>query len=172
MRRDPAKAIAILDAMLEYFEGGRRWTRGMLRDQHQHRCLIGALRHVRRQQHIRGAGTEHYLRAAFWTFDPLREDLADPLIASIIVRWRALEPDDRDLMNYNDDADSYDDVRALIIEARALAQAELEQAQNPPPHASTSCGFAAQVESKTKASKDETWGGANSRGYCPIPAST
>ena len=28
MRRDPAKAIVVLDAMLEFFDGGRRWIRG------------------------------------------------------------------------------------------------------------------------------------------------
>ena len=63
MRRDPAKAIVVLDAMLEFFDGGRRWIRGQLRDK-DGRCLVGALGYVRRQQRIRGAGTEHYLRRA------------------------------------------------------------------------------------------------------------
>ena len=31
-RRDPAKAIAVLDAMLKFFDGGRRWTRGELEE--------------------------------------------------------------------------------------------------------------------------------------------
>ena len=28
MRRDPAKAILVLDTMLEFLDGGRRWTQG------------------------------------------------------------------------------------------------------------------------------------------------
>ena len=35
-------------------------------------------------------------------------------------------PDDGNLMRYNDLSASYDEVRDLIIEARAVAQAELE----------------------------------------------
>jgi hypothetical protein len=35
----------VLDVMLEYFNGGKRWMRGELRDASgEHRCLIGALR--------------------------------------------------------------------------------------------------------------------------------
>lgn len=64
MRRDPARAILVLDAMLEFFDGGRRWTRQLLNDGMGNRCLIGALRHVRHQQRIRGAGTPDYLRTA------------------------------------------------------------------------------------------------------------
>jgi hypothetical protein len=29
-RRDPQKAIQVLDTMLEFFDGGRRWRRGEL----------------------------------------------------------------------------------------------------------------------------------------------
>jgi hypothetical protein len=65
MRRDPAKAIAVLDGMLEFFDGGRRWMRGRLRDFHsQQRCLIGALRHVRRGLRNRESGTQYDLRRA------------------------------------------------------------------------------------------------------------
>ncbi len=44
MRRNPAKAIAVLDAMLEFFDGGRRWMTGLLAGglyPHQG-CLIAA----------------------------------------------------------------------------------------------------------------------------------
>jgi hypothetical protein len=44
-------------------------------------------------------------------------------------RPRANQPGrHRDLMNYNDDGDSYAEVRALIVEARAMAQAERDAA--------------------------------------------
>ena len=47
MRRDPAKAIAVLDAMLEFFDGGKRWMRGQLQDGQGNRCLVGALQYAR-----------------------------------------------------------------------------------------------------------------------------
>jgi hypothetical protein len=43
-RRDPEKAVQALDAMLEFFDGGSRWTRGELVTGDGHaRCLVGAL---------------------------------------------------------------------------------------------------------------------------------
>jgi hypothetical protein len=123
MRRDPAKAIVVLDAMLQFFDGGKRWTQGELRDYRRRRCLIGALEHIERQQRLRGSGAESYLRSAILSTG----DSLDPLIRFAIALLNILPaPDDRDLTNYNDEAASYDEVRALIIEARAIAQAELD----------------------------------------------
>jgi hypothetical protein len=119
MRRDPAKAIVVLDAMLEFFDGGRRWIRGQLRDK-DGRCLVGALGYVRRQQRIRGAGTEHYLRRAMIDRTGDLDPLTDLWVLTIGM------PDDGNLMRYNDLSAGYHEVRDLIIEARALAQAELE----------------------------------------------
>jgi hypothetical protein len=126
MRRDPAKAILVLDAMLEFFDSGRRWTRGEFHNQGGHRCLIGALRHVRRQQRILAAGTEYYLRAAMIEAGrPLDQHTGlSPLAVACVTL--------SDLMNYNDLADSYDEVRRLIVAARARAQAELDAARNRP----------------------------------------
>jgi hypothetical protein len=121
--RDPEKAILILDAMLEFFDGGKRWTQDMLSDASgQHRCLIGALRHARQQQRIREDGTAFYLRVAW-----IAPDLADKLMSLALPAWDGLsDPDDGDLMIYNDVCDSYDEVRKLIVTARAIAQAELD----------------------------------------------
>jgi hypothetical protein len=100
MRRDPAKAIVVLDAMLEFFDGGKRWTRGMLGDQYgQHRCLIGALNHIREQHQINDDGAEHYLRLAARTHF---------------------------LMDYNDACRTFTALYYTIIEARQQAQAELD----------------------------------------------
>jgi hypothetical protein len=129
-RRDPAKAMQVLDAMLEFFDGGRRWTRGMLRDRyHQHRCLIGALRHVRRQQRISGAGTEHYLRHAMLARTGDLNPLTDLWVQTVAEH---LLMNDADLMHYNDASADYDEVRALILEARTIAQAELEGKRRRP----------------------------------------
>ena len=128
-RRDPAKAVQTLNAMLEYFDGGRRWMRLRLRDASgQHRCLIGTLHHVRRQERIRGCGTEFYLRAALLS---LHDDPLDPLIERVMARSSGeLDSGYDDLMSYNDDDLSYDHVRTLIVEARTLAQAELDAARD------------------------------------------
>ena len=121
-RRDPAKAVQVLDAMLEFFDGGGRWTRGHLHDPIGNRCLIGALRHVRRQQNIRGAGTEFYLHTAFLA--ALEEMNSLRMVGLIPFRPTGAEAD---LMRYNDLSVSYDEVQALIVAARDRAQAELDE---------------------------------------------
>jgi hypothetical protein len=108
-RRDSAKAIAVLDAMLEFFDGGRRWIRGNPLREGQ-RCLISALLHV-----AGGDGSEyhdacHYLRSALASVRPDISKVCDV-----------------DLIGYNDESQDYDEVRALIVHARALAQAELHE---------------------------------------------
>ena len=127
-KRNPEKAIQMFDAMLEFFDGGRRWTRGELQDASgQHRCLIGALHYVRRQQGIRGAGTETYLHDALLEMQkkPL-DQISDPFTALLYTHCKPCQPDNKDLMSYNDGS-SYDEVRELIIEARDLAQAEFDR---------------------------------------------
>jgi len=49
----------------------------------QHRCLIGALYHVRQRQRIRGAGTENYVCAAAIETD---NPELDPLLVGFIAR--------------------------------------------------------------------------------------
>jgi hypothetical protein len=109
MRRDPAKAIAVLDAMLEFFDGGRRWTRWKRIGPKDRRCLMGALGLIREQHLIQSDGTEHYLREITGT-QPGKTKFG---------------LNDLDLMNYNDHCQSFRRLRALIVAARALAQAEL-----------------------------------------------
>jgi len=65
MRRDLAKAIVVLDAMLEFFSGGKIWTRsGMAIYDGRNRCLVGALQHIRAELSIRGDGTFDLLHRA------------------------------------------------------------------------------------------------------------
>jgi hypothetical protein len=66
---------------------------------------------------------EFYLRAALlWAPDPVK----DPLTHFVVITRFGGLPDSahRDLMNHKDNRESYDEVRALIVEARAMAQAE------------------------------------------------
>ena len=108
MRRDPQKAVLVLDATLEYFDGGgarffARHVPAPLPDRRAAACAG--------QQRIRGAGTEFYLRAALLS---MLDDELDPLIEFVMARLcghrEPGEPNDRDLMDYNDGF-SYDEVR-------------------------------------------------------------
>jgi hypothetical protein len=118
-RRDPAKAIAVLDAMLEFFDGGKRWTRGrMATYDGRNRCLVGALQHIRAGFGIRGDGTLDLLHEAL----PAAQKNQTPIGCSIP---KGLWPYHR-LMYFNDRRQSYRDVRALIVKARAAAEAELD----------------------------------------------
>jgi hypothetical protein len=61
-QRDPAKAIAVLDLLTEFFgEVGHRWISGMSEDRYGGRCLVNAVHHVRTEGGIGGDDTEHYL---------------------------------------------------------------------------------------------------------------
>ena len=54
MRRDPAKALAVLDLLTEFYgEFGHRWISGMFEDRYGGRCLVSAVHHVRTEAGIR-----------------------------------------------------------------------------------------------------------------------
>jgi hypothetical protein len=106
-RRDPAKAVQVLDMMLKFFDGGRRRQQAQLvSNDGQARCLVGALRHVRKEYGIRTDGTIHYLRDALEAYDPLCEP------------WKP-ERNDTDLMGFNDGS-AFQEVREVIVEAPSL----------------------------------------------------
>jgi hypothetical protein len=115
-RRDPAKAVQVLDSMMEFFDGGSRWHRGeLVSEDGTKRCVIGALRHIRATLRVRGDNTAYYLRR---TVTP-----------DCCLLFQMHPADDTDLMGYNDK------VRELILEARAIAQAELDGTAEPEPDA-------------------------------------
>jgi hypothetical protein len=63
-RRDPQKAIQMLDLLAEFFDDGLRWIQCYFVDHHGNRCLIGAMAHLRAVTKISGDGTASYLRLA------------------------------------------------------------------------------------------------------------
>jgi hypothetical protein len=104
MRRDPAKAILVLGLLTEFFgEFGHRWISGMYADSYGGRCLVSALYDIRAQAKIAGDETEYYI-------------------------YQAIPPSAEDIEPFNDDCRSYDEIRAVILAARDLAQAELDAA--------------------------------------------
>jgi hypothetical protein len=123
-RYDPAKAIAVLDAMLEFFAGGKRWTRGkMVTYDGRNRCLVGALQHIRAELGIRGDNTVALLESALRQHHPnLLYYLFKP---SHDYRPRYDFQKLRRLMWFNDRCQRYQQVRAVIVKARAAAEAEL-----------------------------------------------
>jgi hypothetical protein len=106
MRPDAAKAIEILTRVLEFYDGGRQWIRGYAYREGQ-RCLISALIWVS-GKHDTGYAEDarHYLRAALALF------------------WQGRKVCDVDLIGYNDESGDFEEVRALILEALALARAD------------------------------------------------
>jgi hypothetical protein len=106
---DAAKAIETLTGVLDFYDGGRRWTQGhALRE--GRRCLISAL--------ICIAG-EHDAGFA--------EDARRYLCAALASFWHGRQVCDVDLIGYNDESDGYEEVHALLLEALALALARAEQ---------------------------------------------
>jgi hypothetical protein len=102
-RRDPAKALQMLDLLTEFFDDGHRWIKNDFHDRRGNRCLLGAMYHLRAVMNLYGDGTGYYLCEA----QPQPRHM--PIIA------------------FNDGCDSYDEIRALIDRARILAQAERDE---------------------------------------------
>ena len=60
-----AAAIAMIDALLAYFDGGNKWLgTGEFHDAHGRRCLVSAMAHVRQRDKTAGDPTSRYIRLA------------------------------------------------------------------------------------------------------------
>jgi hypothetical protein len=107
MRRQPEKAVQVLDLMLQLFEGGAHWTRCTYKDRHGNFCLVGGMMHIRDHWRIRGADTSHYLKRA--------------------VGARTVD----EILDYNDDSDSFERIEAAIRKARELASRDIGEECRP-----------------------------------------
>ena len=125
MRRDPAKAILVFDAMLQFFDGGRRWMRGDVYDTRKEKaCLVGAAvlcaAEPRSEYQITVGEPDHnayhYLYTAFTK-------------TSAFKRYDNLDTG-LDLETYNDNSRSFARIEKLILAARELAQAEIDEARD------------------------------------------
>ena len=105
-RRDPEKAVLMLDMLLEFFgEIGHRWAAGIRHDNFGGRCLLDAMAHLRRVMDVHGDPTRFYLH-------------------------RAMPLTDQRIEDFNDFALTYDEIRTVIVAAREIAQAELDAARD------------------------------------------
>jgi hypothetical protein len=106
---DPAKAVKLLDSLLQFFgEHGEHWTRFTLDDGKGNRCLLGAIEYVHCKHRSTASGIADYIAAAIW---PPRE--------------RGYSP--ARLATFNDRCKDFESIRAVIAEARALAQRDAER---------------------------------------------
>jgi hypothetical protein len=114
---DPAEAVRMLDLMLAFFGDGEGWSQGRLNDGRGGRCLLGALDTIERECGVSGAAAGAYLR------DAIRRQPPTPLIA-LLADYR-LRPEGTLFATFNDSCGNFVELRAVIADARDLAQADL-----------------------------------------------
>ena len=97
------EAVQMLNLLLEFFENGARWTRGLYQDGHGRRCLIGALDYLRREHRV-------------------------PSDTAVYFLQEALPHRTFGLIYFNDRrCGSFAELRSVILKARALALGEAER---------------------------------------------
>jgi hypothetical protein len=91
-------AIAMIDALLAYFDGGNKWLAGNFHDAHGRRCLLSAMAHIRQRDKTIGDPTSRYIKRAVrgtpqaseWTIEGINDSCLDyPELADILRRARA-----------------------------------------------------------------------------------
>jgi hypothetical protein len=108
----------MLELLLAFFGDGECWIQRTRHDGSGRRCLLGALRHIEQECRIDDAAARGYLRDAIRHRPPLTP------LAALLSDMRFL-PEDTLLSVFNDGCGNFREVRAVIIDALALAQAEL-----------------------------------------------
>lgn len=103
-----AEAITLLDRVKSYFQRGKYWMRGQLR-QGKRRCILGALEDAAIASRIHSGSTVYYLLCAINPHWKHAKDQPSPWLKVI--------------MDFNDEkAQSYGDVRKLLCLARHYAE--------------------------------------------------
>jgi hypothetical protein len=104
---ETGQAVQVLDLLLEYFgDHGERWTRDRYDDGDGRRCLVGALSYLRCKHRIPSESAECFLHEAM---------------------KQGLPPRRGGLVYFNDRCQSFAALRAVIVEARAIALGEAER---------------------------------------------
>lgn len=102
-----AKAVYVIDRMLELFDGGKHWHRGWAEKGEgggTNRCLVSAMKTVRKYDGISGDRTSHYLGLA--------------------IRHRYCTS--IGIMEFNDNyATTYDTIERVLRDARELASSDV-----------------------------------------------
>jgi len=113
MPDDPAHIVDLLDDLLDFFgPGGEQWRRCAYEDEEGNRCLAGAVQLIGDSRNSRDSGMTDYLSAAIW---PRRSR-----------EWCY----DR-VGFFNDHCKGFGRIRAVILKARKLAQADAAPPKRP-----------------------------------------
>jgi hypothetical protein len=100
-----AKALQLLDLMLEFFADDGRWTRGRYDDENGGHCLVGALLHLSRKHGL-------------------------PRAPAIALLQDAMPRPGLPLVHFNDArCGSVAELRSVILKARRLAHDEAQRAR-------------------------------------------
>src|SRR5256714_6445173 len=98
-----AKAVQLLDLMIEFFAHDGHWTRGRYDDGNGGHCLIGALLHLSRKHRL-------------------------PRTPAIMLLQDAMPRPGLPLVHFNDSCcGSVDELRSVILKARRLADHNAER---------------------------------------------
>ena len=128
--RDPAEAAEVLDLLLKFFGDGERWVKGRLSDRRGNRCLVGALDFVSSHHAIKSDAAERYLADEISAVGDCNDAGVDcarfraSLRQSLSRgRYRVSETVLRRdcLSDFNDGCKDFAELRALILQARAVA---------------------------------------------------
>jgi hypothetical protein len=105
---DPANAlnaVRMLDLLIEFFDGGKQWTKGRYEDGKGRRCLVAAINHVCGVHlELNRNNGEFYLHRAL----------------------PAMPKPHAALMTFNDSRHHYREIAQLIEDARTLARRDVE----------------------------------------------
>ena len=101
-----ARAVDMLDLLIEFFDDGERWIKGKLDDGMGNHCLVGAMRDIRDGYNLHGAPTRVYLLKA--------------MQRSPKIGWTGL-------ISFNDRCRDFGELREVILQARNLAVADIEK---------------------------------------------
>ena len=103
-----ARAVDMLDLLIEFFDDDERWIKGKLDDGAGNHCLVGALREIRDGHNIHGAPTRVYLLKA--------------MQGSPKTGWTGL-------ISFYDRSRDFGELREVILQARKLAVADIAKHQ-------------------------------------------
>jgi hypothetical protein len=97
-----AKAVAMIDALLAYFDGGQNWLQADFHEGDQ-RCLISAMAHIRHRDKLNRDPTSQYIKLAAAVSLPLSRSHPNSIIA------------------INDHCRDYQQLAGILEQARTLA---------------------------------------------------
>jgi hypothetical protein len=135
-----AKAVQLLDLMLEFFTDGGHWTRGCYDDGNGGHCLVGALLHLSRKHRL-------------------------PSAPAIALLQDAMPRPGLPLVHFNDTrCGSIAELRSVILKARSLADDQAEQERAA---AAVKTWLLAQIPKKRAAPPADTGGTPQDKPFAP-----